>query len=309
MLKIKFPIFFAAFFSYFFIMPFSVAAIGQIASPIIIENAVNGQEYQDLLTLFNSSEKEETFKLTATDSIADWTKFFSYGTSNTEISEFKIGANSNINAIVKFLVPDSMPNGTYEGRIVFAMVKSTDKNDTNVAINQQISRKVSIKVTNNSAPSGIITIKPEKQHLGKNEPLKISVTTFNSGNVTIKPYVELEIQQNDKTIDNIIYPYDKNRNGIAPRDSENSIASWQTVNYQNGKYKAIVRVYLDQKIAKEDWIAFSINNDLTGLAAANISKSLGDTWYMIAAFGIGLFILIGLLVKKFLKKQESNILN
>lgn len=308
MLKTKLFIFFVAFFSYFFVLPFSVSAIGQIASPIIIENAVNGQEYQELLTLFNSSEKEETFKLTATDDIGDWSKFFSYNTPDAEISEFKIGANSSINAIVKFFVPDSVPNDTYKGRIVFAMVENTDKGDANVAINQQISRKVSIKVTNDSLPAGIITIKPEKQYLEENEPLKIGITTFNSGNVTIKPYVELEIQQNDKTIDNIIYPYDKNKNGIVPRGSESSIVSWQTANYQKGKYKAIVKVYLDEKIAKEDWIAFSINNGLTGSAVANLSEFLNNKLYIMVGIGIGLFLFVIVLLKKNLSKRQQNIL-
>lgn len=284
--------------------PLSVLAIGQIATPIVIDDAVSGQTYESQLTLISNSSKDQMYRLTATGDIADWAKFYSINNSNDPITEIEIPANSNINATIRFEIPEMMPIGTYEGSAVLAMLADgSGEQKSGVVVSQQISRNVTIKITGQQEASSFVVIRAQKSQIPQGEPMTFTVLCNNTGNVLIKPIIEVEVFKNNETIDDIIYPYDKEKRGIIPNQTETLDAVWQSGNREQGNYVASIKVYLDDELSQETRFPFEITNKINNLAAADMSSAVFNNLYVF--IGIGLVLLTGiiLLIAKIKRKN------
>jgi len=293
----------------FSVSPAVVSAIGQTSTPIVIENAVRGEEYEDVLTLFNSSDEEENFTLTSEGEIADWMTFYNLNNTENPINELTIAANSRIQAKVRISIPQSAPMGAQSGLVVFALLNKSKDGQVNLnPVTQQVSREVTVNVNDQGILSAEAFVSLKSNMLAKNEPLEINVAYYNSGSVSNKPQVSLGIFKNDINIADIIYPYSKDKKAIMPTQTEKMSFLWQTAGQELGKYRAEISVILDNEIIKDDSFAFQITNeDFSSLATANVSNShLSAKFYMWIATGVGFLLMLVLVASKvFIKKNQS----
>ena len=101
----------------FFLAPFSVLALGQMSQPILINNALRGNEYQELVTIVNNQNATATIQLSAEGQIAEWVKFYLPENQLEQTTTVNVNANQNKNVNVIFTIPKDTPNGTYTGTI------------------------------------------------------------------------------------------------------------------------------------------------------------------------------------------------
>lgn len=291
----------------FFVGLQNVEAIGQVATPIVIENAVSGQIYENQLTLISNANTNQTYKLIATGDIADWTKFYSIDNPNDSIPTIVIPANSRINAKARFEIPDETPVGTYEGKVVLALApENASEPKGGVAVSQQISRLVTIKITGQKNAASFVVIRADHDIIPQGDAINFTAQCNNTGNVIIKPLVEIEIFKNNVRVDNIMYPYDKNKKGIIPRQTETLVASWQTGKRELGNYVAAVRVYLGDVVAQETRFPFEITDKPSVIAMASLSAFLKNNLTIIevaSALAVLVVIMVLIVVKKqYIKK-------
>ncbi len=109
-----------------FLLPKTVFGIGQVTEPIVVKNALRGQEVTATLTFINSKDTEITYGLMAEGDIAEWTTFYSVDDLDfvNPTKEIKISSAKTQNAIAKFTVPPDQPNGTYTGKVYVFMIGS-----------------------------------------------------------------------------------------------------------------------------------------------------------------------------------------
>lgn len=245
------------------ILPQTVFGIGQVTKPIVIENALRGQEATATLDLFNSKDTEAPYGLSAEGEIAEWTSFYEITDKNLEnpITEVQIPPKSYLKVKAKFTVPEDMPNGEYSGKvyIFFAPVKDEKTGEMKIAVSQRVGREVSIIVTDNEIIQFDTAIIPLKYSVKKDEPLEIKIIHTNQGNVTVKPDVKLKITKDDKTIFNAVFPYPEDEKAV--RSSERKtmpLIEWQTTGQEIGRYQVEVDVLYNGEVVKNDSFGFSI---------------------------------------------------
>lgn len=311
--KNTFSIFLAGFLTTIFLsLPSFAMAIGQASSPIIIENAVRGQEYEDVLTLFNSSDEEEHFSLSAEGEIAEWLTFYKLDDATNPIKELDIAANSRLQAKVRISVPQSAPMGRQAGLIVFALLnKSKDGKTISNPVTQQVSREVTVNVNDQGILSAEAFVSLKKNVIAQNEPLEVAVAYYNSGSVSAKPQISLAIFKNDISVEDIIYPYPKDKKAIMPTQTEKIPILWQSAGQGAGKYRAEIGVVLGDKIIKEDSFAFQITNeDFNLLATANATGGyLNAKNYVWITSAVGFLILLTLAIFLVFRKKNQNSIN
>jgi len=272
------------------VFPLVISAIGQASTPIVIENAVRGQEYEDVLSLFNSSSQEENFSLTGEGEIADWLSFYRLDDLENPVNELSIKANSRIQAKVRITVPESAPMGKQSGMVVFALLNKPKVGQVNLnPVTQQVSREISVNVNDQGILSAEAFVSLKNNTIAKSEPLEISVTYYNSGSVSNKPQIGLAIFKNDVNVEDVIYPYPKDKKAIMPTQTEKMSVLWQSAGQEPGKYRAEISVVLGDQIIKEDSFSFQITNeDFDSLALASIiNGQSGTKFYMWIAIGAG----------------------
>ncbi|MFZ2969893.1 MAG: hypothetical protein WA063_01980, partial [Minisyncoccia bacterium] len=187
-----------------FIFPNVVFGIGQVTKPIVIENALRGQEITETLSFINSKDSEIMYGLAAEGDIAEWATFYTIDDLNfaNPVLEIKINPSSTQNAIAKFTVPIDQPNGTYTGKVyVFDAPKNsveTDKNKINVG--QRIGRNVSITVSEKEIMELESLIIPLTYVVKSGEPLKIKIIHNNLGNISIKPSLQIKTTKDGKEV-------------------------------------------------------------------------------------------------------------
>lgn len=261
------------------ILPQTVLGIGQITQPIIFKDVLRGQTLESILVLYNSEEKEVVYKLVADGKIKNWASFYSLKDLKNPITAINVPAKSNIRAKVKFIVPKDIPNGEYTGEaaITVAPEKNKNKTDSNVSVGTRVGRPVSITVTGKQIIKFEASITPITYVIEKDKPLEINAIYYNTGNVAIKPDLQLRISKKDQAVFNAIFPYPENEEEVKPLASKTIHIEWQTTGQEEGIYKVETKVLLNNATIFEDDFTFSIGlivfNNINN--ANNNSKFLG----------------------------------
>lgn len=284
-----------------FFLPCLVLGIGQLTEPLIIENVLRGHEIESNLVLLNSGDEEVVYELVAEGDIKDWTSFYQIEDKSLEnpITEIQVPPATYLDVPVKFSVPEDVPNGQYLGQIAVMSipVDNAEATTTSIAVRQRIDREVSITVTDEEIINLETAVIPLRYRVGENEPLQIKVIYDNQGNILIKPDMQLKIIRNGQTIFNAIFPYPEDEDGVKPLERKTMpMMEWQTQGWGNGKYRAEVKILLNDEIVKEDGFSFYIglktNNLLGGIATIG-GDNLKLTWFAIGSFFV---LLAGILV-------------
>lgn len=223
-------------------LPLGVLAIGQISKPIVIKDALRGQNYQEEIVVFNTEKKNVKIALGAEGAIKDWVKFYNLNDGKNPVSEIdiKAGANLKVNAVIH--IPEAQPNGEYKGAISALSKPDTTASTTEsqALLSQKIDRPVTITVNDNQILKFDASVIPKDYDLAKDEALSIRVIYDNQGNIDVSPQIQVKIKKDGETIIyNVIYPYPENTAPVKPNSRyEIPATTIQTTGYGKGKYMA-----------------------------------------------------------------------
>ena len=261
-------------------LPITIQALGQISKPIIINDALRGQDYQEEIVIFNTEKNNIIVDLTASGGIQDWVTFYQLDDSQTPITEAAIMGTSNIklNAIID--ISKSAPNGEYKG-LISAISKpdiSATSTESIVYLSQKIDRPVSITVSDNEIIKMDVSVIPNEYDLVKDEALSFRVIYDNQGNIDISPQIQVKIKKNEEIISNIIYPYPEDIAPVKPNQRyEIDPIILQTVGYANGEYMAELDFLInnESKINKHFIFSYGIySSDERYSVASYIDKNI-----------------------------------
>src|SRR3989338_7307056 len=91
--------------------------IGQLSSPVVQEDLLQGQEFKVEILPYNSEDTVQIFDLSTSGAVTGWAKF--YATTDKElttpITEVTVQPRSYASAMAVLKVPAGTPNGVYEG--------------------------------------------------------------------------------------------------------------------------------------------------------------------------------------------------
>ena len=222
-------------------LPGTTQAIGQISKPIVISDALRGQDYQEEIAIFNTEKNNILVELVASDGIEGWVKFYRLDNDQEPINESIIEGSSNLRLNTIIHISESAPNGEYKGLIsaISKPVISATSTESMVYLSQKIDRPVSIIVSDNEIIKMDVSVIPNEYDLVKDEALSFRLIYDNQGNIDISPQVQIKIKNDDKTIYNVIYPYPEGINPIRPNQRyEIEPIILQTAGYIEGEYEA-----------------------------------------------------------------------
>lgn len=290
-----------------FISAQTVFAIGQITEPIVIKDALRGQEVSTTLTLLNSEYKEVKYGLRAEGQIADWAVFFSADDTNFKnpITEIETPADQYTNVNVRFKIPDDTPNGEYTGELLVFLASSGElkSEEVSVSVSQQIGRDVTITVTDKEIIKLQANFIPLTYDVPQGKPLKIRVLYDNQGNIAVKPDLQLKITKNGKTVYNAIFPYPEAEEAVrAYTNKEISLIEWQTTGQENGNYTAELKVILNGQEIQSSSFKFLIGHFQDSMWMSAVSflggGNLAAGWFVIGGALLILAIIFDILRKK-----------
>ena len=286
----------------------NVLAIGQMTKPIEIWNALRGQEIQETLILYNSDATAVVYGLQADGDIKDWATFCAMDNLKDPITEIKIPAQANINALVKFNVPSDTPNGVYVGQVAVVTLSNEaeqEKEGMNVSVGMRVGRDVSITVTDKEMIKFQTSIIPLEYGIKSGQPLKIKVIYDNQGNVSVKPQIDLKILKDDKNIFNAIFPYPENLEPVKPLERKElpALIEWQTTGQSSGNYRAEIKILLNNEVKYETSFRFSIGAGVWGGIVKGVSDFRIDWRIFVLAGVIIAAATIIVLVRKRMKKS------
>lgn len=282
-----------------------------MTKPIVIENILRGQEFTDTLILVNSEDKEVTYGLISEGEIKDWVFFYNIEDKNLEnpITDIKIPAKSNIEATVKFVLPDDLPNGEYAGEVVvtFTPGGDSDTDGSSATVSQRVGRQVLITVTDEEIIDFTTAVIPLEYDVKKNEALKIKFIFENNGNVFIKPDVQLKVLKDGESIFNAIFPYPENEEAVKPKTrKELTLIEWQAGGQEDGIYRTELKIMLNGEVIQEEDFRFTIgykedsdSKFLAGVAFLGFG-SVVRGWFVIGGF---LLVIAGILI--YINKQRG----
>ncbi|MDP2741327.1 MAG: hypothetical protein Q8O66_01405 [bacterium] len=284
----------------------SVLAIGMMTQPIVIKDILRGQEMLIALTLFNSADKEETYGLKAEGQITNWVSFYKTDDKDLKnpITEINMPIKDFFDVKIKFSVPKDMPNGKYTGKILAFLASSGEitNDQTSVDVSQQVSRDVTITVTDKETVQLKASFIPATYDVQQGKPMKIRVMYDNQGNVAVKPDLQLKITKSGTTVYNAIFPYPEEEEAVrAYVIKEISPIEWQTTGQENGKYNAELKVFLNGVEIQKESFGFSIGYlgfDFLSALALIGGGNLTLAWFLIGMIFVILAVIFTTLNKK-----------
>lgn len=248
--------------------PLSVLALGQMTEPIIITNALRGNEYQELLIVVNTDNTVANISFSTEGKVAGWAKFYLPNDLKNPIESVEIDAKQNKNIVAIFIVPADTPNGEYSG-LVSAIkepeaISAEEGSSSDVA--QKIDREVSITVGGKEQIGLQVSVIPKSYDLKKGESLDIRFIFDNLGNVSLRPQIDLKIKKDDKVVYNAIYPYPESEPAVRPNAQyEIPAIAVPTTGLENGQYRAEVDFLYNNQVIFENNFRFFIGT--TGIVA------------------------------------------
>jgi hypothetical protein len=297
-------------------LPRTAFGIGQVTKPIVIEDALRGQEIIDTLRLSNSEEEEVVFGLKTEGDISAWTSFFLVEDESYEnpITEFNVPPGPFFSVKVKFSIPDDIPNGEYKGKIYvfYAPTNESEGMDISMNVSQRIGREVRINVTDKEIIKFTTSIIPMSYQIDAEHPVQIKIVHKNLGNVSVNPSIQLKITREEKVVYNAIFPYPEEEAPIKPGENKvmPSYIEWETREQEEGNYRADIFAMQGDEVMDSSKFGFVIGDIDNAKAeyeknkeSSTISTFLSNTKFLLI-FAIAV-ILIFLFRPFFIKKNNS----
>jgi len=282
-------------------IPNSVFALGQMTEPILIKNALRGNEYQEIITIVNNEKTQAIINVSVQGDIIDWVQFYLPNNLQDKIDSVTIAASQNKNVTVIFSIPEDAPNGEYKGiiNVTKKPEEMSAQEGSSVSISQEIGREVTIIVGGEEEIGLQVSVIPESYDIKKNKPLDIRFIFDNLGNISLRPQIDLKIKNLDQqVVYNAIYPYPENELAVKPNAQyEIPIISVSTNSLEKGKYFVEIDFLHNNLIIFEKNFKFSIGNKgfVLGISDWKIN------WWIIS---IAILIILVALSLIFVKKNK-----
>jgi hypothetical protein len=276
------------------VFPLRIFAIGQLVQPVVLENVRRGQVADVVLTLLNSESGAANYNLEAEGDIKDWVTFFKKGDFEKSITDVEIAASSYQDAVARFTIPESAPNGRYDGfiNLISNRTALSDATGKNAGVRQMVARKVSVSVTGDEAVDVVAYVLPVDYRVGAGQPLKIVAKYDNRGNVDARPDLQVKVLREGMVLFNAIFPYPENEPSVKPLSMATLPAvEWPTAGNPGGTYNANVKVLLNGKTIKESNFTFQVSSPQAAFMASlgeAVGKYFGEEWF---SSGMALFVL------------------
>ena len=240
--------------AFMILCPAASSTIGLGISPasIVVSDAFKGGTYERTITVSNTGDETGNFTLTAEGECTDWISFYK---EDTPITEITIPGKGKIKVLVKFDIPQEIPNDDYTSTIYVQSVPG-EMSPGEGAVAHAIVRipsKVLIQITGTQILKGtvksITTTDTEIDY-----PLKIKVLFQNEGNVIAKPKIAVAITKNGEFVDKFVH----DETGIKPDYEDTITVLWNTTGKQIGDYTADVEVSLGGEVLANKSLPFKI---------------------------------------------------
>jgi hypothetical protein len=289
----------------------SVFAIGMMTQPIVIKDILRGQETLATLTLLNSADKEVVYGLKAEGQVADWISFYKIDDKDLQnpITEIKMPIKDFFDIKIKISVPKDMPNGKYTGKVLAFLASSGEiqNEQTSVNVSQQVSRDVTITVTDKEIVQLKASFIPDTYDVQKGKPLKIRVLYDNQGNIAVKPDLQLKITKEGTTIYNAIFPYPEGEEAAGAYAIKEILpVEWQTTGQENGKYRAELKVFFNGAEIQAESFGFSIGYFKDGMWWISAISFLGGGNIFLGWLVTGIILLTVIIAIKIMEKRGIN---
>ncbi len=299
--------------------PMIADGLGQITTPIVEEDLMQGAEFTQEIVPFNSANREMVFDLRANGDIEGWATFYEADDTNLEnsVGHINVSPGSYGSATALFKIPEGTPNGVYKGNVVVAARESKEEEEETeegitTSVLQRSSRAVTITVTDEEVINLEGRAMPNDFDIPRGDALDLRFIYRNLGNISIKPDARVRIMEYDsETIEHeAIYPYPSNENPTRPRErKELTYVSWPTAEQSLGRYRVDVDFMIDGEIYDSDNFRFSINSKNFGSWGASLALLSGGNFWTgsLIALTLGALLIGGAVVsiKRTINKQYS----
>ena len=294
-----------------FLLPQTSSAIGLISKPIIIDNGLRGETFQETLKVLNSEENSITFELLAEGDITNWVTFYAPTNLESPITQIQAPAKLYSDITVLITVPTDAANGNYIGKLTIKSAPQIEQDNEGASANvsQKLSQDVLITVTDQENVKLAVSVIPHTFDLKKNETLNIRFIYDNQGNVSLKPNIQIKISKlgdKDKKIQiyNAIFPYPDNLQAVKPGAIyEIPAIEIPTTGWANNKYLAEIEfLHNNQSMLLED---FKFNIGTTGFVLG--IKDIKINWYIIGGAILIILIALALVLSKKFRIKKVNV--
>ncbi len=288
-----------------FAFPLVSSAIGQTTEPIVIDKALRGQEITERMTLINSNNAKIIFQVKADGAIKDWVTFYNLDNMQVPITEVEIAPVFYHDVYAVFKIPTDLPNGTYKGTLDALVAPEKNTSDQSVSINMKVSRSVAITISDEEVVNIETTINPVSYVVKSGEPAQIRVIYKNTGNITVKPDIQLKIfDKANKVVFNAIFPFADGQSPIKSGERrEMPLIEWQTSGQPEGDYLVEATPVIAGRTFKTEPITFTLKSG-NQLAVARITNNPFANVAIIAVAIIGLGVLV-MTASLILKKRKT----
>lgn len=292
-----------------FLITLPALAIGQLTSPIVIEEALRGQTFEQSLSIFNTEDISVIADLQAEGDIRDWASFYMRDDLETRIESLDLEPNKRQGVVVKFSIPEDTPNSEYKGLISVLQRpgEAATTSQVQATLQQKISRQVTIKVTDQELIDFTADVISETFSVEPGEPFRFRIAYTNLGNVAIKPQAQVKIAQADKVFYNAILPYPEDEEGVKPlQTKELPTMEALTTGAVEGKARAEFAFLHNNETIDEKSVRFGIGTaadtapaatDAPAASGINI-KSINPIMLLGIALGIIIMAIITVVIRK-----------
>jgi hypothetical protein len=236
------------------ISPSSAYGIGIAPALYEVTDAFRGGEYLRTITVFNPDDNAKDFALRAEDEAGSWIKFYKIDDINTSINKISIGAKENKAFLAIIKIPLEEGVGKYNATIIAETLPENGTTSGSMSAVLQGRTRVYISITGDQVIDGEVnSIIADNSETGY--PVMINTVFKNTGNVVVKPKIEITILKDNATITSFIHESTK----VRPTSNEPIIVEWNTTSKDiPDDYKAKVVVSLDDRVVKADEVSFKI---------------------------------------------------
>lgn len=236
------------------LLPGHALAFGVAIGPqtIDIDNAMRGIEYERVVTVFNPSGIECTYRIGAEGDIASWLTFYDR-TTQKAVERLSIAGESNVTLIFKVKIPSDTINNKYAATIFAETALGSEDGTSGASTVLRSTSALTVKVSGEQIVSGTIgtiTVKDTEAGL----PMRVLVNFQNTGNVSIQPKIDAVVSKGNDEITTFTY----NKTTIKPDSQENIPVEWVTAKDQVGDYVTRITVSLGDNILETKEIPFKV---------------------------------------------------
>lgn len=293
------------------VAPSLVFAIGQVTSPIVIDNALRSGEYQERMIIVNNEKEKAEVKLSAEGQTASWTKFYLLSDLKTPIQTLTMEKGTNLTLAVVFSVPADAANGEYKGYIGAGKKAGSiagSESGSSVSVEQKINREVTIKVTDKEEINLLVSVIPESYDVRTGKNLSVRFIYDNQSNVALRPQISFRIKNSSKIFYESIFPYPSDEDSVrALAQHEIPALNIATSDLASGKYIAEMEfLHNGQSIAAKSF-KFNVGS---GSVLGAMDINLSGLWPVagLALILAAAFLAMALIVRKVIKNKKDTVL-